>query len=98
MWRASIPINAGCLGACTYCKTVFARGKLLSYAPEAIRGRLRGVAEEGVREVWLTSEDTGAYGRDIGSNISELLVQLCEELEGNDSVMMRVRGGLDRSG
>lgn len=26
-----IPINAGCLGACTYCKTVQARGKLGSY-------------------------------------------------------------------
>lgn len=26
-----IPINAGCLGSCTYCKTKHARGKLLSY-------------------------------------------------------------------
>lgn len=24
-------------------------------------------------EVWLTSEDTGAYGHDIGSNLPELL-------------------------
>jgi len=31
--KYSIAINAGCLGSCTYCKTVFARGKLLSYTP-----------------------------------------------------------------
>lgn len=40
-----IPINAGCLGACTYCKTVFARGKLLSYAPEAITSRVSTVVK-----------------------------------------------------
>ena len=27
-------------------------------------------------EVWLTSEDTGAYGRDIGVSLPELLWQL----------------------
>jgi hypothetical protein len=33
---------------------------------------------EGVVEIWLTSEDTGAYGRDIGSSLPELLWQLIE--------------------
>ena len=75
-----IPINTGCLGACTYCKTVFARGRLGSYTIEALSNRLRNVIGEGVKEIWLTSEDTGAYGRDIGTNISELLVSLCSEL------------------
>ena len=28
---------------------------------------------EGVKEIWLTSEDTGAYGRDIGVSIVDLL-------------------------
>lgn len=36
--------------------------------------------DEGVLEVWLTSEDTGAYGRDIGTNIVELLVLLISNL------------------
>lgn len=31
-----IPLSTGCLGSCTYCKTRHARGKLGSYAPEAI--------------------------------------------------------------
>jgi threonylcarbamoyladenosine tRNA methylthiotransferase CDKAL1 len=37
---------------------------------------------EGVKEIWLTSEDTGAYGRDINTNISELLKVLTEGLPG----------------
>ena len=31
---------------------------------------------EGVCEIWLTSEDTGAYGRDIGVTHPELLNEL----------------------
>ena len=37
-----VPLSTGCLGACTYCKTVHARGKLGSYDPEAL---LRRVAQ-----------------------------------------------------
>lgn len=59
---------------------MFARGRLGSYTIEALSNRLRNVIGEGVKEIWLTSEDTGAYGRDIGTNISELLVSLCSEL------------------
>ena len=32
-----VPINTGCLGSCTYCKTVYARGRLGSYEPDARR-------------------------------------------------------------
>lgn len=44
--------------------------------------------EEGVSEVWLTSEDTGAYGRDIGTNIVELLILLISHLP--KEIMLRV--------
>ena len=57
-----VPLSTGCLGACTYCKTRHARGKLGSYAPEAIERRISNALDEGVAEVWLSSEDTGAYG------------------------------------
>ena len=32
--------------------------------------------QEGVVEIWLTSEDTGAYGRDIGVTLPDLLNEL----------------------
>ncbi|XP_050712453.1 threonylcarbamoyladenosine tRNA methylthiotransferase-like [Eriocheir sinensis] len=73
-----ISINTGCLNQCSYCKTKHARGELGSYPIEEIVERARQSFSEGVCEVWLTSEDTGAYGRDIGVTLPELLWQLVE--------------------
>ena len=74
-----VPLSTGCLGSCTYCKTRHARGKLGSYAPEAIIDRaISALEEEGgaVREIWLSSEDTGAYGIDLGTSLGALLRRL----------------------
>ncbi|GBP19556.1 Threonylcarbamoyladenosine tRNA methylthiotransferase [Eumeta japonica] len=73
-----ISINTGCLNQCTYCKTKHARGELGSYPPEEIVERARQSFQEGVCEIWLTSEDTGTYGRDIGTSLPELLWKLVE--------------------
>jgi threonylcarbamoyladenosine tRNA methylthiotransferase CDKAL1 len=83
-----VACNTGCLGSCTYCKTVYARGRLGSYSPDALVQRLRSALLEGVVEVWLTSEDTGAYGRDIGSSMPELLGALLEGVP--EGCMLRV--------
>lgn len=83
-----IPINSGCLNQCTYCKTKHARGDLVSYPPEEIIQRARDAFEEGVVELWLTSEDTGTYGRDIGTSLPELLNQLVEVIP--DGCKMRI--------
>lgn len=83
-----IPINSGCLNACTYCKTKFARADLVSYPVEEIIDRATHVFTEGVCEIWLTSEDTGTYGRDIGSSLPELLWKLVEVIP--DGCMLRL--------
>jgi len=83
-----ISINTGCLNQCTYCKTKHARGDLGSYPPEEIVDRLRQSFEEGVTEVWLTSEDTGAYGKDIGVTLPQLLYQIVEVIP--PGCMMRI--------
>ncbi|XP_060802488.1 threonylcarbamoyladenosine tRNA methylthiotransferase [Amyelois transitella] len=77
-----ISINTGCLNQCTYCKTKHARGELGSYPPEEIVERARQSFKEGVVEIWLTSEDTGTYGRDIGTSLPSLLRRLVAELPG----------------
>lgn len=73
-----IPINTGCLNECTYCKTKHARGNLGSYSINDILYRAQTAFQEGVKELWITSEDTGAYGRDIGTNLPELLESLVQ--------------------
>lgn len=83
-----IPINSGCLNQCTYCKTKHARGDLISYPPEEIVQRAKDAFMEGVVELWLTSEDTGTYGRDIGTSLPELLRLLVEVIP--DGCKMRV--------
>ena len=44
---------------------------------------------DGVNEIWLSSEDTGAYGRDIGTDIVTLLKSIVEVLP-DEGVMLRV--------
>lgn len=43
---------------------------------------------EGVVELWLTSEDTGAYGKDIGVRLPDLLWQIIEVIP--KGCMMRI--------
>eukprot|EP00933_Yihiella_yeosuensis_P004754 TRINITY_DN109165_c0_g1_i1.p1 TRINITY_DN109165_c0_g1~~TRINITY_DN109165_c0_g1_i1.p1 ORF type:complete len:603 (+),score=125.70 TRINITY_DN109165_c0_g1_i1:100-1908(+) len=82
-----ITINAGCLGNCTYCKTKMARGKVVSYPVEAIVARALEAAREGACQIELASEDMGAYGIDIGTNIAELMFALSDKLP--PGVMLR---------
>jgi threonylcarbamoyladenosine tRNA methylthiotransferase CDKAL1 len=82
-----IPINAGCFGNCTYCKTKFARGSVVSQPIDAIIEHAKLVASEGVRMIELASEDMGAYGIDLGTNIVELLLKLSDSLP--EGVMIR---------
>jgi MiaB-like tRNA modifying enzyme len=84
-----IPISYGCLGSCAYCCVVYARGRLRSYSIKEIVERVEADLADGVREFWLTSQDTACYGRDIGTNLAELVKAVCA-VEGD----FRVRIGM----
>jgi threonylcarbamoyladenosine tRNA methylthiotransferase CDKAL1 len=83
-----IAINSGCLNHCTYCKTKQARGDLKSFTLEAIVDRAKQSFAEGCKEIWLTSEDLGAWGRDIGLVLIDLLNELVKVIP--DDCMMRL--------
>ena len=85
-----LPLSTGCLGQCTYCKTKHARGELGSYSPEALVQRVQTAIAEGVTEIWLSSEDTGAYGIDLGTDITRLLRDLTAVLPTDGSCMLRL--------
>ena len=84
-----VPVNYGCLGSCAYCCVVFARGHLRSYGVQEIVERVKKDLTMGVREFWITSQDTSCYGRDMGTNLAELLHAICN-VEGD----FRVRVGM----
>ncbi|MEM2419706.1 MAG: tRNA (N(6)-L-threonylcarbamoyladenosine(37)-C(2))-methylthiotransferase [Candidatus Bathyarchaeia archaeon] len=72
-----IPISYGCLGSCAYCCVVFARGHLRSYSVDEVIERVKWDLADGVKEFWLTSQDTACYGLDIGTSLPELLNAVC---------------------
>ncbi len=73
-----IPINYGCLGACSYCCVLFARGRLRSHQINEIVERVKHDLASGANEIWLTSQDTACYGKDIATNLADLLRRICE--------------------
>jgi len=80
-----IPISSGCLGECSYCCVRFARGKLKSYSPKKIIKAVESALSEGCKEIWVTAQDTGAYGKDKGTDLPSLLGKICE-VEGDFKV------------
>jgi len=84
-----IQICEGCLGACTFCCTRFARGPLNSYPIHDIVEEARQAIENGACEIQLTAQDTAAFGKDSGEKLSTLIKEVAN-LDGD----FRVRVGM----
>ncbi|MCW4005341.1 MAG: tRNA (N(6)-L-threonylcarbamoyladenosine(37)-C(2))-methylthiotransferase [Candidatus Bathyarchaeota archaeon] len=68
-----LPVNYGCLGSCAYCCVVHARGHLRSTPIADITARVEADLQAGVREFWVTSQDTACYGKDLQVNLADLI-------------------------
>ena len=68
-----VPISQGCLGNCSYCIVKNVRGRLVSFPENDVVDEVKTAVREGAKEIWLTSQDTGAWGLDIGKNLPGLL-------------------------
>ncbi|WEU39780.1 MAG: tRNA (N(6)-L-threonylcarbamoyladenosine(37)-C(2))-methylthiotransferase [Candidatus Odinarchaeum yellowstonii] len=68
-----IPIAYGCLSECAYCCVRLARGRLRSYSISEITEYASRLVERGCVELWLTAQDTAAYGLDINTDLSRLI-------------------------
>lgn len=82
-----VPINNGCLGACTFCIVKKTRGSLESYPPREIVESIESAVREGIKEVWLTSPDTAVYGVDLRFSLPKLLRRVCD-IEGDFQVRL----------
>ena len=71
-----VPIAQGCLGNCSFCQVKIARGSLRSYPPDLIVEEVRRALEHGCKEIWLTSQDNGCYGIDLGLTLADLLEKI----------------------
>ncbi len=78
-----IPISSGCLNSCTFCATKLAKGNLVSYPEDAIVEEIaKGKIGKGAKEFWLTSQDNGCYGFDVGSNLARLTNKITSSVAG----------------
>jgi len=84
---AIVPIAQGCLGECSYCSVKNARGVLKSYAKEDILKAVRKAVDEGCKEIRLTAQDTGCYGKDIEENLPDLLKDVLK-IEGDFKIRL----------
>lgn len=79
---AYLKIAEGCDRGCTFCAIPLMRGKFVSRSPETIEDEARRLAEVGVSELSLVSQDSVMWGRDIhAGNLAELLRRL-ERIDG----------------
>ncbi len=75
---APLKIASGCDRRCAFCAIPMFRGSFVSRRPHEIVTEARWLAEQGVKEVFLVSENTTSYGKDLGD--LRLLEQLLPEL------------------
>lgn len=73
-----IKISSGCLGKCSFCQVKIAKQKLTSYTPQSIKNEVKQAIYEGCKEIWLTSQDNGCYGKDIGYDLIYLTKSLLD--------------------
>jgi ribosomal protein S12 methylthiotransferase len=77
-YMAYLKISEGCDHVCTFCAIPGFRGKFRSRTVEDLVRESTRLAEQGVRELVIVSQDTMAYGKDIGipNGITKLLREL----------------------
>lgn len=73
---APLKIASGCDRRCTFCAIPAFRGSYLSRPIAEVVAEAQWLADEGVREVVLVSENSTGYGKDLGSNLETLLTEL----------------------
>ncbi|QNP30281.1 tRNA (N6-isopentenyl adenosine(37)-C2)-methylthiotransferase MiaB [Cylindrospermopsis curvispora] len=68
---AWVNVIYGCNERCTYCVVPNVRGVEQSRTPEAIRGEMEILGQQGYREITLLGQNIDAYGRDLPGSTAE---------------------------
>ena len=63
---APLKIASGCDRRCSFCAIPYFRGSFISRRPTEIIAEARWLADNGVSEMFLVSENTTSYGKDLG--------------------------------
>ncbi|MFX0136540.1 MAG: radical SAM protein, partial [Candidatus Hodarchaeota archaeon] len=83
-----IKISTGCLSNCSYCAVRRSRGHLLSKSIEDIINEFNIGLGKNYHYFSLLGTDLGAYGKDLGYTLNDLLKKLIK-IEGNYNIGLR---------
>ncbi len=83
-YRAWVSIMYGCNNFCTYCIVPYVRGRERSRDPKEIISEVRGLVENGYRDITLLGQNVNSYGKDAqgGMDFADLLCEL-DKIEGD---------------
>ncbi|MFF4665876.1 30S ribosomal protein S12 methylthiotransferase RimO [Streptomyces sp. NPDC001282] len=84
---ASVKLASGCDRRCSFCAIPSFRGSFISRRPSDVLGETRWLAEQGVKEVMLVSENNTSYGKDLGDiRLLETLLPELAEVDGIERI------------
>jgi ribosomal protein S12 methylthiotransferase len=81
---APLKLASGCDRRCAFCAIPSFRGSFVSRRPSDVIAEGRWLAEQGVKELFLVSENSTSYGKDLGD--LRLLETMLPELAGIDGI------------
>jgi ribosomal protein S12 methylthiotransferase len=81
---ANLKLAEGCDRRCTFCAIPAFRGRFVSRRPHDVLDEARWLGADGVKELFLVSENSTSYGKDLGD--LRLLETLLPELAAVDGV------------
>jgi ribosomal protein S12 methylthiotransferase RimO len=86
---APLKIASGCDRRCSFCAIPYFRGSFLSRPPQEILEEAKWLAENGVSELFLVSENTTSYGKDLGDlRLMEKTLKSFTEIPGVERVRL----------
>jgi len=81
---APLKIASGCDRRCSFCAIPYFRGSFISRRPHEILEEARWLVANGVTELFLVSENTTSYGKDLGD--LQLMEKILPEIAAIDGV------------
>lgn len=84
-----IKVSYGCPGKCSYCATKIGIGDFRSVDKDFIMMQFSEGLKMGYDHFILMGDEIGAYGRDIGTTLPELLQQMYDKSDGKATVSIR---------
>ena len=86
---APLKIASGCDRRCSFCAIPYFRGSFISRKPTEIIEEGRWLAQNGVSELFLVSENTTSYGKDLGDlKLMEKILPEFAAIEGIELVRL----------